>query len=173
MPFKIFGAALAAAACAALGFYFAWRESFRIQDLRELKKALLILASEIEYAAAPLPEAMANLAPRVEKPVSLIFSDFSRKLSNSGGETAYRMWESAVAEHKSKSCLADEDIEALTAFGKTLGYLDKRMQLNAIAFANRYIDDKTAELQLSCDRNRRMYRSLGLIGGVLVAVVLW
>ena len=169
---KIAGAALVVASGTALGLYCAGLESVRIKELLEFKKALLILSSEIEYMASPLPEAMANIAKRSEKPVSEIFSGFAAGIS-AGDDTAYRIWETALGKHKTRFHLTEEDFEALTAFGKTLGYLDKQMQLNAISFTLRYIDDKTTALMESRDGNKRMRRSLGALGGLLLAVLLW
>jgi stage III sporulation protein AB len=173
MELKIGGALLMVISSVILGFYYAAREMLRIKELMEFKKALLILASEIEYTAAPLFEAAANISKRADKPASAFFADFASGLAENSGETVYRLWESAVEKHKRRYSLAEEDWEALLAFGKTLGYLDKKMQLNAIDFTNRYIDEKTAALQVGCDKNKRMYRSLGMLGGVLAAVVLW
>jgi stage III sporulation protein AB len=61
----------------------------------------------------------------------------------------------------------------LNGFGKTLGYLDKELQMNAIKHTVGYIDGKIASLQLNCEKNKRMYLNLGVLGGLLLAVVLW
>jgi len=47
------------------------------------------------------------------------------------------------------------------------------MQQNAINYAITYIDEKAAALQVSGDKNKRMYRSLGVICGLLITVLLW
>jgi len=171
---RVIGMILTLVASGALGFYIASLGKFRQQELLEFKKALLILKSEIEYIAAPLPEAIANIAGRTTSPVSNIFKQFAESLKNNPeGETAYRLWVTAIAEHKSKSFLKSADWEALESFGKTLGYLDKQMQSDSIKFTIEYIDTEVAELQTSNEKNQRMYRSLGLIGGVLLLVVFW
>jgi stage III sporulation protein AB len=154
-----------------LGFYFSAKESFRVQDLLEFKKALLILSSEIEYMRSTLTEACANIAKRTGFGISGIFSHFSESLANGGGETAYQLWYAAM--QTGKTFLADEDRVVLEDFGKTLGYLDKQMQKNAIDYAVNYIDEKAASLQKQSDKNKRMYRSLGVIGGLLITAVLW
>ena len=112
-----------------------------------------------------------HIAKRAAKPVSEILEDFSKSLSEGNGETAYQLWTNAIDRHKTKSYLNAEDWEVIMSFGKTLGYLDKSMQLNTIRFTVDYIENKVAFLQANCDKNKRMYRSLGVVGGVLLAVI--
>ena len=159
--------------CTALGFYFAAQEKLRVQDLQEFKKALMILSSEIEHMRTPLPLACANISKRTAGTVSILFEQFSDLLSHEAGETAYQLWLQALESQKKRSYLATEDWDAIENFGKTLGYLDKQMQQSAITCTVEYIDEKTTSLQTQSDKNSRMYRSLGIIGGLLLVVVLW
>jgi len=173
MLLRVAGVLAVMVGCAGLGFYYSSRDDFRIKELLEFKKALLILSSEIEYMRAPLGVACANIAKRTELTTALIFEKFSAMLDKSEGETAYQLWAAAMDGIKGKTFMATEDIQVLDGFGKTLGYLDKLMQQNAINYAITYIDEKAAALQVSGDKNKRMYRSLGVICGLLITVLLW
>jgi len=170
---SLVGAVAIIAGCTAMGFYFAAKEGFRLRDLQEFKKALMILSSEIEHMRTPLPLACANIAKRTAKHISELFRDFSGLLEASAGETAYQLWTQALERQKPHLYLSDEDLDIVEGFGKTLGYLDKEMQQSAIDYAVTYIDDKAAGLISQADKNKRMYRSLGVIGGLLLAIVLW
>ena len=173
MLIRMAGAFAVISGCTMLGLYFAAREGFRINDLQELKKALIILSSEIEYMRNPLPEACANIARRISNPIGPLFGLFADLLTKNEGSTAYQLWSQAAEQSRDLAFLAEEDWEVVDGFGKTLGYLDKQMQQGAIKYALDYIDDKTTALQVMSDKNKRMYRSLGIIGGLLIAVVLW
>jgi len=173
MLLRIIGALAVVGGCAGLGMYYAARENFRINELAEFKKALLILSSEIEHLRSPLAIACANIAKRTSAVTEQLFENFSRSLATGEGETAYQLWLSAADAVREQSYLATEDWDVLEGFGKTLGYLDKNMQKNAIEYTIGYINDKTTELQLQGGKNKRMYRSLGIIAGLLVTVVLW
>lgn len=159
--------------CTGLGLFYSLKESFRIKELQEFKKALLILSSEIEYMRAPLNIACANIAKRTESTTMVLFAAFAEGLADGKGATAYQLWTAAVAKIKGKTSLAAEDFSVIDGFGKTLGYLDKHMQQGAIKYAITYIDDKVVSLQAQGDKNKRMYRSLGVISGILISVVLW
>ena len=173
MILRIAGALAVVFGCAGLGFYFSAKEGFRIGELLELKKALFILSSEIDYMRAPLHTACANIAKRTEWTIGALFSRFSALLAGGEGDTAYRQWAAAIDSIKDKTFMAEEDLFVLDGFGKTLGYLDKHMQQNAIDYATGYIDEKVATLQAQGSKSKRMYRSLGIIGGLLITVVLW
>ena len=171
---RVLGVLLTLAASTVFGVYMASLGTFRRQDLLEFKKAFLILKSEIEYVAAPLPDAMANIAARVAEPIAQLFEDFAVTLrQNPDGESAYKLWLSAIETHRKATFLNEEDWEVIKSFGKTLGYLDKQMQVESINLANDYIDNQVTELQESSVKNQKMYKSLGVVGGLLLVVVFW
>ncbi|MCL2572894.1 MAG: stage III sporulation protein AB [Defluviitaleaceae bacterium] len=167
------GAVALVVSCAGLGFYFAAQEGFRINDLQEFKKALMILSSEIDHLRTPLPIACANIAKRIKEPIGGLFSHFSNLLKENEGETAYQLWAQTLDAHKKQTYLASEDWDVIEGFGKTLGYLDKQMQQSAITVTVDYINEKTTSLQTQSEKNKRMFRSLGVIAGLLLVVVLW
>lgn len=173
LAIRIVGMIITLAASSALGMYLASRAVFRKHDLLEIRKALSILKSEIEFAASPLPEAMANIAARTTGPISDIAGHFAARLKNNDGETAYDLWLYSIESHKKSSFLTEEDTEVLGGFGKTLGYLDKQMQADSIKFTMDYIDTQVTEIQEGSQKNQRMYKSLGVIGGILLLVVFW
>ena len=172
MMFKIAGAALVMASSALLGLYFAQADSFRIADLNEWKKALLILRSQIAFAALPLPEAMSAAAERVGAPVSPVLSQFSERLSGRVSADTYAIWVKALHDNKTRSHLKQEDWEWLNNFGKTLGFLDKDMQLNSIDLTISYIDGKSEFLAAQSEKNKKMYGSLGILCGMLTVIIL-
>lgn len=170
---SIIGAFTLVLGCAAVGFYYAALEGFRVNDLHEFKKALMILSSEIEHLRTPLPMASSNIAKRTKGVVSTLFTEFALMLGSESNDTAYQLWTSALQEQKKKSYLAAEDWDVIEGFGKTLGYLDKQMQQSAITVTVDYINEKTTSLQTQSEKNKRMFRSLGVIAGLLLVVVLW
>lgn len=173
MLIRFAGAIALISGCTLLGLYYAAKEGYRISDLSEFKKALLILASEIEYMRTPLPQACINISTKTSGAISAMFEIFADYLGKNNSETAYRLWSKAAEETLQAAYLTAEDRQTVDSFGKTLGYLDKQMQKNAIDLAVSYIDEKTNALYAMQDKNTRMYRSLGVLGGLLLTVVLW
>lgn len=171
MILKIMGSLMVIAASSLGGWYASGLDSFRIHDLNEIKKALTILKSEIEFASAPLPEALRNIAARTDKPINTIFTYLSERLEERSRESISDLWFETIESCKSSTFFHRDDIESLQSFGKTLGYLDKKMQISAICLLIENIDAKVDTLSAAAQKNSRMYRSLGVLGGMLIAVI--
>ena len=172
MILKIFGAILVCGSSSLLGLYFSRLDSFRVSDLSEWKKALLILRSQIAFTAEPLPEAMSGAARRVGAPVSQTLEIFAKRLQTRDNADIYAIWNETLNENVKGGYLKREDYDCLRNFGKTLGYLDKAMQLNSIDMTISYIDGKSEMLIIQNEKNKKMFSSLGVIGGLLTVVIL-
>jgi stage III sporulation protein AB len=170
---KLVGAAIIGLSGTALGIYYANMQKYRVKELTECKKALLILSSEIEYMQTALPEAAHHIALKTSGVISDVFAMFADLSDKNNHESAYQMWGQAWQTHRDSGHLTREDVELLQDFGKTLGYLDKKMQLNAIQLTADQLDTKINELQALNEKNKGLYRNLGMLGGLLLAVVLW
>lgn len=167
---KILGLALVSLTPVIIGLYYAGRGRCRLADLRQLKKALEVLQGEISFAFTALPEAAEHVASRVEEPVSGLFASFAAALSGGGGSAA-EAWGQALG--RTRLFLEEEDAECLRAFGKTLGYLDRDLQIGAIRTVLGQLADRENFLAEKQRKDGKLYRNLGILGGLLVAVLLW
>jgi stage III sporulation protein AB len=168
---KIAGIILVCGASALLGAYFGNLPQLRLDELNEWKKALMMLRSEIGFASSPLPEAMRNISQRVGKPVSLVFLDFATALEAREKGDMSLIWARVIGARQKESRLSDEDRGWIDNFGRTLGYLDKTMQVGAIDLACGYMESQTEALAPACAKAKKLCRSLGWLGGLLVAVI--
>jgi len=172
MLLRIIGAVLVCSSSALLGMYLARLDHYRSIDLNEWKKAMLILRSQIAFAAVPLPEAMNITAERVGEPVSATLKLFAQRLLSKDSADVYSIWTNTVKGELKNSYLKQEDFDWLSNFGKTLGFLDTTMQLNSIDLTVSYIDSKTEALAIQSEKHKKMYGSLGILGGLLTVVIL-
>jgi stage III sporulation protein AB len=171
MILKIIGGLISIGAGTIIGLYFSCRTGFRIDELIELKRCLIMLKSEIEYSVSVLPEALDNISQKSSGRPSLIFKAAAEYMAD-GSETAYSAWNKAIRT-EGRSRLNDEDIENIGAIGQTLGYMDKRLQLSSIDMSIDYIDLKRAELNGQSLRDKRLYTSLGVLAGAAVTIILF
>jgi stage III sporulation protein AB len=170
---RLAGAVLVVLGSVALGWYYGAKDGLRMRDLQEMKKAMTILAAEIDYMRAPLVDACRNVAARVDGGVAAFFRRFYGAMENGEATTAYQLWSAAAAESRLALALSAEDYGVLDAFGKTLGCLNNKMQQDSIALTTNYLDEQIVSIQKRAEKSTRMYRSLGVIGGLLIVVVLW
>ena len=156
-----------------VGYYLSLRNDFRATDLHELKRALVILKSEIEFAVNVLPLAFENIASKTQGDVSRFFKAVAVELALNSGTVIAQIWQQKAEVELRISNLLPEDIEQVVQFGKTLGYLDTSLQLRGIDILIQYINKTITELEVESTKNKRMLRSLGVIGGLVVVVVLF
>ena len=172
MWIRIIGGLLVFFSCTALGTYFSLRESFRINDLTELKKALLLLKGEIEFARSPLHEAMSTVALRLHPRLAVFFNRIRDNLLAKSGIEAKEAWGEAVNSHLTGLHLNSEDIANILRLGETLGYLSARTQAEGLEMAVLYIDAQVDKLRETEGKSRRLCRNAGIMFGMLIIIVL-
>ena len=170
MLIQISGSVLIMGSAAMWGVYMASRSYFRLKDLREMKRAFAVLISEISYSQSPLCEAASNVAQKSSAPVKGIFTSLSKGLS--GKVSVSNLWSESVEHAQPDSYFQAEDLEIFKSFGKSLGYLDKEMQIRNIEMQIDYINQKSRELESTWEKSKKMYLSLGVLGGLLAIVLL-
>ena len=168
---RIIGAIIVLGASTLAGVYYGNLETYRMRDLLEIKKALSILRSQIEYARTPLPEAMQAISARVRESVGKMFGMCAELLVHERNEKVAHLWEAAVEQHKDELFLTQEDVEQLKDFGTMLGNMDSEAQMMNISMLIGYIDERVAHLHESRDKNRKLYRSFGILGGALIVII--
>jgi len=172
MILKILGGVFIMISSGVLGVYYSFKTDYRINDLLEMKRALTMLISEIEFNLSPLAEAMENISSKTGVPIGKIFYEFSKKLGVDGS-SAFEVWKNVLREQAAFTYFASEDIEAFISFGQSLGFLDRQQQKNNINIAVSYIENKISELSEKSKSNKKMCRSLGIFGGAAVMVILF
>ena len=69
--------------------------------------------------------------------------------------------------------LTKEDKEEFARFGESLGYLDVEMQKNAMKLYLKELEQKIEYLQKEIPQKRKLYQSLGVMGGIFLLILLW
>ena len=170
MFIQMLGAIMVLASSTLIGAYFGGMHGYRAKDLLQLRKALVILKSEIEYTLTPLAIATQNIATKVSQPIGAIFEDFATLLKQRiPPEPALTQ---AINNHIKDTYLTKDDVAQLISLGKTLGYLDKNLQLSTIDLTIKHLDDNIKEQMELHAKNKKLYQTLGVLGGMLVVIVL-
>jgi stage III sporulation protein AB len=170
MIMRFVGAGCVIAASSLLGIHMAKAGSRRAKDLVEFKKSLILLKSQIDYAIYTLPQAFMHISQRVAPPFDLFYGELSQSLGE-GKTDAATAWEQSLAVLKG-SHLAQEDLENIALLCFSLGQPDAVVQLNSIDMLIAAIDENLNKLNAENPKNAKMYRSLGVISGLLITIVL-
>lgn len=154
-----------------LGLYLSRLDEYRLKELLMVKKMAMMLASEIEYSSS-LVNAFTHISERLEGAISLLIMDVAVELSKRKGNTFMSIWKKNCEHYSRNTYLTPVDWQYIQDFGKNLGYLDKHMQHKNISMFIHYLDDSIQKINSQKDSNKRMYRSLGVLIGILIIIIL-
>ena len=168
---KLIGAVFIFAACTILGYQLSRHFSERPRQLRYFKTALQALEAEIMFGHIPLQEASKRLAKQMPKPISLFFNNFSDNLQIEEA-TVKHAWADSLKSISSLLALQSKDIEILEQFGETLGKHDRFQQQKQIALTMTHLEREENEALLAQSKYEKMIKSLGVLLGLLLIILL-
>ncbi|AEV20020.1 Stage III sporulation protein AB [Geobacillus thermoleovorans CCB_US3_UF5] len=168
---KWFGALLILAASTWLGFAAARVLHERPLQLRQLKAALRALEAEVMYGHTPLADAAMHLARQTAAPLSELFERFAAALCTEETSAA-EAWEKSLRAVWGKTALKQGEFEVMKQFGATLGQYDRLTQQRQIALALAHLEREEAEALDNQARYAKMAKSLGVLAGLLLVILL-
>jgi len=172
MFLKIIGCAAVLLSSTFTGYMLSRQCSKRPQDLRDLQSMLYMLENEIGCLVNVLPDAFEKISRcRKNSSVSVIFGQTSEFLREKGSCTASQAWDRAVTENIAGTALNEEDKEILLSFGKMLGNSGLEGQIKNIRLTIKQLEVQEKKAEAVRLKNERMYRSLGVLGGLAIVLV--
>lgn len=167
---RLLGAALVVAAGAGVGWQLAGTLARRPRELRELQGALALLATEIGYAATALPVALRQAAA-AGPAAARLFAPLAQALG-AGTVTVGAALTGALRRFGEVSALRSEDLEPLLALATVLGTSDRQDQCRHLELARQRLAVLEAGAESDRVRFERMYRYLGVLAGMALAILL-
>ena len=169
---KALGAGMVVLAGSLAGFQIGDLYKRRPRELKALAGALLLLQTEISYAAVPLGEALITVARRAGAEVAPFFRAAAAHLDAGAGLTAAEAWERAVDGVAPAMALREEDFGTLRDLGAALGSSDREDQVRHIALALERLKAAVASAEEDARRYVRLYHFLGFGAGLGLAIIL-
>lgn len=168
---KIIGAIFIIVATTWTGYEASRHLNERPRQLRQLKSALQSLEAEIMYGHTPLHEASRRLSAQLSKPLSWFFESFAKKLTNSE-TTVKSAWEDSLKEVWKLTAFKQGEYEIMKQFGETLGRHDRISQQKQILLALTHLEREEADACEKQAKYEKMVKSLGLLSGILLVILL-
>ncbi|SDM80683.1 stage III sporulation protein AB [Fictibacillus solisalsi] len=154
-----------------IGFELAKKVRDRPKQLRQLKVGLQSLEAEIMYGLIPLDEAFLHLSRQLSGPVAEFFLYAGQSLEASVS-SVQEAWENGLSHLSASSSFKKEEIEILRQFGATLGRHDRENQQKQIRLALAHLERELAEANEAQLKHEKMYKSLGILLGLLLIILL-
>ena len=172
MLIKCVGVAMILTSSCGMGFKLSADLLKRIEELKVLKKIILMLRGEIKYNNSTMSEAFETISNRIDNPYKTFLGEASKELNSLSGKTFVEIWRFMIDKNLAVTKLNKKDKERLKALGDNLGYLDKEMQLSTIDLYLEHLELEIDEGNNNMNTNSRLYKCLGIMGGVLVTLII-
>ena len=172
MILRMAGTILIMSATLWFGAYLAAKERYRLKELEELERGILLLQSQIAYLSAPLPEVLESISWKTDGSIGEGFQEAAERMAKRDGSSAEDIWTEVWQKKTGHTLLSAEDMEALLLFGKTLGYLDKEQQEGSIRLFLHYLEGSLEHGKKRLEKNGRLYYGMGGLSGLLLVVTL-
>ena len=167
LPFKLFLLALIIGASSAIGILFSKKYANREKEIKEIKTALNMFATKIKFTYEPIPNLFMEISNKVGGNVGEIFQ---RAALNMKEQTAGNSWNNALEEVNHN--LVKEDVAILKNLSRLLGQTDLEGQISEIEVVNRFLTSQLENAEEERRKNEKMYRTLGVVTGLTIAIIL-
>ncbi|WP_067836838.1 stage III sporulation protein SpoIIIAB [Amphibacillus sediminis] len=164
------GAMLLIAATTLIGFDRSDRLKKRPQQLRQLKTALQIMEAEIIYSQHTIRSVCQHVSNQIPNPLAHFFNLIANKISDS--DDLALLWTQELKQLKSYTALEQHELDILQQFGNTLGQFDTNQQQKQIQLTLVHLDRLLAEAHDNYLALSKVYRGIGVLSGILIALVL-
>lgn len=143
----------------------------RVNEIRDWKYSLKMLETEIVHSHLPLVDVCEKISMQFSGTVATFYGELAKQLHeriNSAGDAFL----TCLDISKEKGVMKQAEYEILRRFGQGLGQYDRQTEQKQIQLA--FLNLEREEQQASDEQNakEKMYRSLGFLSGLLVAILL-
>lgn len=171
MVLKMVGGFLVVAGSGGCGWYLAYAARQRIDILRELLQAIVILYGDVEYGVGDMAENMERLSRRTQY-FSSFFRRVSKHLDEKTGQSLYQIWGEEMETISCRTRLWREDMALLEELGKNLGNLDRQTQLHTLHVLRERLEHNISLAVVDYRSRARLFRVVGITVGVFTVVLL-
>lgn len=153
--------------CSMIGVLKSKKYVYRVNELREFKNALNIFKSKVNFTYEPIPEIFEQISKNSTPNIGGVFKKASYNMNfKSAGEA----WNTAIETDILN--INTEDRNILKDLGKLLGKTDLKGQVNQIDLTSSFLDDQIKKAEIEREKNEKMYRTLGMILGLGIVIIL-
>ncbi len=163
---KVLGFILVTGALSLCGFLRCAELNRRVRELYALRTDLVHAEEGVCRLLLPMSEAF-----RMEEDVLPLFSACAKEMD--AGCTPYEAWENAMDATLKESALCASDVEVLMRFGQGLSSVDTEGQAQNFSIFRLSLDDQIRDAEEKNRRLGKLYRSGGVLLGVMIGLFLW
>ena len=145
----------------------------RLKILEKLAQLLLLLKGEIRCTGATLEDAFLDAAAKMPGEYRLFLKETAGWLQQRPGITFDEIFRECAVRLLPLYRLSEEERESFLSLGEKLGYLDREMQVAQLTLLEEELGYRIKTLKSAMPKQQKTYQSMGILGGILLAVLLW
>ena len=160
------------AICTSIGILHGRTFSTRLENLIYLEQCIKILETEIVYGSTPLPQALSNVYSKGNPRVSFIFEAIKEDLLENKRGEIYLSFVSVREILFTKLNLKKVDVETFMSLGRVLGTSNREDQEKNLKITLNQMTGLIFEAREERNKNEKFYKTLGLITGIGIIIIL-
>lgn len=164
---KYIGALVVFASCTLSGLTLCEREKLKLRQCEAFLSLFEYVKNQIHYFLAPTKQIYRGF----EDPV-LAKAGFLAKLCEESGGVYRNNWIDAFEACGESFCLSPAQAEIVKAFGSHIGKSNEPMQMRNFEYCIKSMEAETAKQRALCEKNTKLYRTLGFTLGAMAALLL-
>ncbi|MBQ3666417.1 MAG: stage III sporulation protein AB [Lachnospiraceae bacterium] len=169
---KILGSTLIILSGTCMGMKASEHLFLQNEGLKKLKKMIVLLRGEIKYNHTYLSQAFEHVSNKISDPFSGFLLFVSEKLNENSGKSFQEIWKESVREKLQIIDLTAIHLKKIEELGDTIGFLDTDMQIATFDLFIEQLDHDIEENNQKLKDNSKLYKCLGLMGGILVVLII-
>lgn len=140
----------------------------RVNELKEFKNVLNIMKTKIKFTYEPLGEIFKQISKDNSTSIEKIFGKMSNQISF---KQANEVWTNCIQE--ADISINQEDKDVLKKLGKLLGQTDVEGQVSEIEVTQSFLDMQIEKAEEEKRKNQKMYKTLGIVIGLVFVIILF
>ncbi len=153
-----------------IGFLKSKKYSNRVDELKEFKNSLNQFKTKIKYTYEPIPDIFLEISNNLNKSnlnISNVFKIASNKMELLSAGDAWN-----IALQLDELNINDEDRNILKGLSKLLGKTDISGQISQIEITEEFLATQIEKAEYEKNKNERLYKTLGMIIGLTIVIIL-
>ena len=140
----------------------------RVDELKEFKNILNIMKTKIKFTYEPLGEIFRQIAKDNDTEIEKIFGQMANQITY---YQAKDVWENCIQD--ADISIKQEDKDILKKLGKLLGQTDIEGQISEIEVIENFLDMQIENAEDERKKNQKMYKTLGIVAGLVFVIILF
>lgn len=170
---KIIGACIVVVCGVVYGLYMSNRETYKLDDLNEFKKAISMIQNNIKHFRVPLSYACIEASEKIKKPIADILYEFGTAIQLDEFVELDEVWAESVKKYENKMFVKGKELDLIYDFGKVVYSQNVEAWDTNINMLIQNVEDEIYEIRKSSVETKKMYRGLSIASSLLIVVICW